>query len=392
MVGGLGLRDDHLTRQTGEVGHLCNKVFPRYRLPFPLCSSHVLTSVKQVMNAMRPWAHESDLARYIDSQRAIFSARTPSTPTMPNSQRRVAREDIGQIEQISTALHNLRLRLSNAEELADHAGRLIEYLQKLQADLPIPGPEQAFGRLQPLRDLIFWLPSLVLRAGESDLAALTLLAHLYASALAVEPLFPEIGGAYLGSMSIQPLDRILDILRTRRSTQPHDSSIQVALSLVDVPIQIITAYRIRQQRQSSQAMEAYGHSPQGSPYTSPQMQLTSTSDVPPSALYSPSPLQSPQNLVVPVASFFRLASSPAEARREPPMARAHSMSEANLGSGGGGLHAMQMVYPPVQQHARSSHEMSSTRMDYFGQIQAPYHPYGSVNMNTRFVTPSQLWA
>jgi hypothetical protein len=354
------------------------------------------------MNAMRPWVHESELARFLDNQRSIARARTPATPTLPHAQLSIPHEDLRRVEQITTALHNLQLRLSNSDELADHARRLVDYLQDLQRDVQIQAPEQTFPRLQPLRDLIFWLPSSILRTGESDLAALTLLAHLYASALAVEPLFPEIGGAYLGSMSVLPLERVHEILMARRSTQPQDTSVQVALSLMDVPVQIMTAYRLRQRQnsQSSQSMDAYRHSPQGSPYVSPHMPISSSgTDVSSQSMYSNSSMHGSNSLPLP-GSYFPNASSPEDVRRGSSMSsigslgRAHSMSERTLSSGSTG-HAMGMVYgspPPQHQHnPRSSHEIPVSRMDYFGQIQAPY-PYGGMNMNTRFVTPSQLWA
>jgi len=345
---------------------------------------------------MRPWVHESELARFLDNQRSIARARTPATPTLPHAQLSIPHDDLRRVEQIITALHNLQLRLPVGEELAEHARRLLDYLQDLQRDVQIQAPEQIFPRLQPLRDMIFWLPSSIIKPGESDLAPLTLLAHLYASALAVEPLFPEIGGAYLGSMSILPLERIHEILMARRSTQP-DASVQVALALLDVPVQIMTAYRLRQRQnsQSSQSMDAYRHSPQGSPYVSPHMPISSSgTDVSSQSMYSNSPMHVSNSLPLP-GSYFPNVSSPSDVRRESAMSsisslgRAHSMSERTSTG------AMGLVYgsPPLQQqhNSRSSHEMPGSRVDYFGQIQPPY-PYGGMNMNTRFVTPSQLWA
>jgi hypothetical protein len=354
----------------------------------------------QVMSAMRPWIHESELARYLENQRTVARARTPATPTMPHAHLSIPHEDLRRVEQITTALHNLRLRLSTSEDLADHAGQLVDYLQDLQRDLSTQAPEQAFIRLQPLRDLIFWLPPSILRAGESDLAALTLLSHLYASALAIEPLFPDIGGAYLGSMSVLPLERVHDMLRTRRTTQPQDTSIQVALSLIDVPVQIMTSYRLRQRHnsQSGQTMEGYRYSPHGSPYTAPQMPISTSADASTAPLYSNSPLHAPASLPLPASAYFQAALGPGETRRESSLSsvsslgRTHSMSDRSLASGSP-QHAMGMVYgSPAAQHPRSSHEQQGSRVDYFGQVQAPYSSYGGMNaMNTRFVAPSQLW-
>ncbi|KIY01920.1 uncharacterized protein Z520_02058 [Fonsecaea multimorphosa CBS 102226] len=357
--------------------------------------------VSTVLGAMRMWIHESELARYLESQRSIARAITPATPTMPHGPVSIPHEDLRRIEQITTALHSLRLRLSANEELQEHTGHLIDYLQELQRDLPIQAPDHVFSRLQPLRDMIFWLPSLILRSTESDLGPLALLSHLYASAIAVELLLPDLGGAYLGSMSVAPLEKVHDILVTRRATQPQDTNIQMALSLMDVPIQIMTAYGLRQRHssQGSQGVEGYHYSPHGSPYPGPRMPIaTSTSDTPTAPIYPNSPLHAPGSLSIPGSAYFQAALGPGEPRRESSISsasslgRAHSMSSDHRSLASSSPHAMGMVYgSPATQHPRSSHELPGSRMDYFGQIQAPYHQYGSMNMNTRFVAPSQLW-
>ena len=351
------------------------------------------------MSAMRQWIHESDLARYLENQRTVTRARTPATPTMPHAQMSIPHEDLRRVEQITTALHNLRLRLSSSEELTEHAGRLLEHLQELQRDLSVQAPEQAFTRLQPLRDLIFWLPSSILHAGESDLASLTLLSHLYASALAIEPLFPNIGGAYLGGMSVLPLERVHDMLRTRRTTQPQDTSIQVALSLIDAPIQIMTSYRLRQRHnsQSSQGMEGYHYSPHGSPYTAPQMPVSTSTDAIIAPQYSNSPRHAAGNLPMPGSAYFQAALGPGEPRRDESISSKSSQgrtpSIGNRSHAQGSPHAMSMVYgsSAAQLSQSSQEQLPGSRIDYFGQIQAPYNPYGNLNMNTRFVAPSPLW-
>ncbi|OAL40579.1 hypothetical protein AYO20_00315 [Fonsecaea nubica] len=355
--------------------------------------------VSTVLSAMRMWIHESELARYLESQRTIARARTPATPSMPHAQVLIPHDELRRIEEIITAIHNLRLRLSANEELQEHAGQLLDYLQDLQRDLSIASPDKAFSRLQPLRDMIFWLPPLILQGPDPDLGPLALLAHLYAGALAIEPLFPEIGGAYLGNMSIGPLEKIHDMLRTRRATQPQDTSISLALSLMEVPIQIMTSYRLRQRHnsQGNQGIEGYHHSPQGSPYVGPRIPIaTPNSDSSAAPIYPNSPLHAPGNLSMPGSSYFQAALAPAEPRREssississmgrtPPMSDPRSLASSSP-------HALGMVYGSPATHPRSSHELSGSRMDYFGQIQAPYNQYGSMNMNTRFVAPSQLW-
>ena len=339
---------------------------------------------------MRPWAHESELARYLDGQRSIARARTPSTPTFPNPTPSASGEDLRRLDEIATALHNLKLRLSHSEELADYTGQTLDYVNQLRQDFPVPTPENAFTRLQPLRDLIFWLPPAVLHVGESDLAPLTLLSNLYATALTIEPIFPEIGGAYLGSMCLLPADRIHDILRNRRNSQPQDSGCQVALSLVELPMQIAGTYKQRQR--STGNVEGYRASPQASPYIGSHMPM-GTSQEHAASVYSHSPAQTPHGLGLPGPAFYPPATGAVPVRHDSPSFRSQAMAERSI-SAGSHLSAMQM-YGPQQQYtppqSRSSHE-SSARIDYFGQAQAPFQYYGGMSAHTRFVTPSQLWA
>lgn len=367
----------------------------------------------QVLSAMRQWLHESELARYLETQRTIAKERTPATPTLPQSQLAIPHEDLRRLEQMTTAVHNLRLRLPTSGELVEHAGQLFDYLQDVQRDLHLQAPDKAFARLQPLRDLIFWLPTHILRSAESDLAPLALLSHLYASALATEPLSPKIGGAYLGSMSVSPLENVHEVLRAKTTTQPHDTGVQVALSLIEIPVQILNSYRVRQRQNShtSQDVGLYRYSPQGSPYVASHMALSSSgtdASTPPSYTAN-SPLHGPSHqggLSIPSSAYFQAALGPSEIRREPSyssMGRTNSWHEQQRRMGmGSPQQSMGMVYgsSALTQQSRGGNELPlplplpqpGSKMDYFGQVQAPYSPYGSMDMNARFVTPSQLSA
>jgi hypothetical protein len=186
----------------------------------------------------------------------------------------------------------------------------------------------------------------------------------------IELLFPEIGGAYLGSMSVLPLERVHDVLRTRRTMQPQYTSIQVAPSLMDVPVQIMTSYRLRQRQnsQSSQTMDVYRHSPQGSPCVAPHMPISSSAtDVSSQSIHSNSPLHAPSSLPLPGTSYFPGGSGLGDVRRECSMSsigslgRTHSMSERTMSSGSAG-HAMGMVYGPTGHrnlNTRDTHEAAT---------------------------------
>jgi hypothetical protein len=338
---------------------------------------------------MRPWAHESEMVKYIDSQRAMTRARTPSTPTYPStSTMGLPEDDSRQIEELTAALRNLKLRIGQNQELGDRVGEILDYLTELRKEFPIQSPERAFGRLQPLRQMVFWIPPLILHPGESDLAALTLLSHLYATALVVEGLFPEIGDAYMGAMCLPPLERIHEILQTRRSQQPQDSGCQVALQILEYPMRVASSYRQRQ-RAPSVSYETYRHSPHASPYPGAHGTIASPSETS-STLYSQSPLQTPQSLGTGLNYFPGSQSMPT--RRDSPGLRNSGIGDRSASAGSG--MSMSMVYaqaPPSQ--VRSSHESNPSRMEYFGQPQPQqaYSYYPGITTQNRFVTPSQVW-
>lgn len=400
---------------------------------------------------MRPWAHESELARFLDLQRSITRARTPSTPTFPNANAlgMTQDDDIRRLDEMRNALHNLKARLAHSPEIAEHVSSIFDYLSDLRADFPIPAPERAFSRLQPLRDLIFWLPPGVLRAGQSDLTALTMLAHLYATALLVEELFPEIGASYLGVICLPPLERIHEILAQRRAAQPADSGCQMALQIIEYPVRVATGYKARQRQSSASMMtDPYGraaHSPHHSPYigtaSTQHLGLGSATGVvspgehgPATGLYGGAQVTTPPTMSASApGSYFGAA--PHDGRRggspggmsAPGGGRSSSIP---LTYGAGEAAQMQQPGSHSSQHAqqvRSSHDSNPARLEYFQAVlpsspamsgyphhqqhQQPYHsqaqqqqqqgyytggsmgPLGSsaLSHNNRFVAPSQLY-
>ena len=331
---------------------------------------------------MRPWAHESDLAIYLDGQKSIAQGRMPGTPPFPNSASSPANNDLRRLEEAIAALRTLTTRLGNNKELVDQTSHVLDYFNNLRRDLPISSPERAFTRLQSLREMIFWLPPRILLAGDSDLAALTLLSHLYTAALAIEPLFPEIGGAYLGTMCLLPSERIHDILRSRRNAQPQDVAAQIALTLVEFPMQIVSTYKSRQ-RTSSADFAAYRSSPIASAFYHPQMPLASPAGAP-TTLYSHStPLQSGLH----PTSYFPTTSAGTVRRDSPALLPQFSSQLVRTDSPHTAIPAeYEPQARPLAQH-RTSFDTRS-KQEYYTQPQSQYQYY--IDPASRFVTPSQL--
>src|SRR5277367_1441106 len=268
---------------------------------------------------MRPWMQESRLAPHLLAQRSINRARTPVTPTFNSSNspsQHMRPEDLVHLDRVTAALHELRARLANNDELSRRVVQLLSFLQKLREDFPLQAPEEAFERLQNLRSWLFWLPPAMFRSQEgiSVQGAFAVLAHFFAVALALDPLFPEIGGAYLGSMSVPPVEEMRRILLARTTARPQESGPQIALALMETPVQMCGEYKARQQylasqqTQQTQQNEAWRGSPRRE-FAGPA--LASTPELPPVSLFSnTSPMQSSGNLGVPGPPYFSGATQP----------------------------------------------------------------------------------
>jgi len=76
-------------------------------------------------------------------------------------------------------------------------------------------------------------------------SALIILAHYYTVALVVEPLFPEVGAAYFGSLSLGPIEEIARRLFSINVSSPLDSDMQTPLNLMEYPIDMVSKFRSR---------------------------------------------------------------------------------------------------------------------------------------------------
>jgi hypothetical protein len=184
----------------------------------------------------------------------------------------------------------------------EHCSRITDlsrFVQQLRADFPLQAPEKAFERLQPLRTWLFWLPTDMLRGGESDLSALAVLAQFFGIALVLEPLFPEIEGAYLGGMAVTPIEDIERILLSRKARHPFVPEVQSAVALMDFPRSAVAEY-LKSRFQWSQVQSMNHHfSPtlyHGLPdlhLVSPASSTTSTYTAYTSPVHSPPPVTLP---------------------------------------------------------------------------------------------------
>jgi hypothetical protein len=92
---------------------------------------------------------------------------------------------------------------------------------------------------------LFWLPIVFLQQTRGSSFALVILAHYYTIALVVEPLFPEVGAAYFGSLSVGPIEEIARRLFSINVSQTSESDMTTPLSLMEYPIDMVSKFRSR---------------------------------------------------------------------------------------------------------------------------------------------------
>jgi len=104
---------------------------------------------------------------------------------------------------------------------------------------------QRFEMLNPVRAWLFWLPVMFLQQTRGSPSALIILAHYYTVALVVEPLFPEVGAAYFGSLSLGPIEEIARRLFSINVSQASETDLQTPLNLMEYPIDMVSKFRSR---------------------------------------------------------------------------------------------------------------------------------------------------
>nr|UPX44866.1 hypothetical protein FAC5L9_29 [Penicillium camemberti] len=256
--------------------------------------------ISTVLESMHPfWKQESELAQFVENQRALSASDFPLSLD----------EDLNQLDQTVHALQVSQKRVSHNPEHAQRLAELVEFVQQFRNDYPTQTSEQAFERIQVLRRWLFWLPASMLRGGDSDFSALAVLSQFFAVGVALDRFYPEMGGAYLGGLSIGPIEETYRILAANSATDPYSADLRLGMALMELPQRVVARYRTRLAWSPRPSVEHYSPGP-SSPYHGMQEYPVASSPSPASAspsyvAYTP-PLQSPPAVTV-AGSPFHLA-------------------------------------------------------------------------------------
>ncbi|KAI5817316.1 hypothetical protein BZA77DRAFT_245301 [Pyronema omphalodes] len=187
----------------------------------------LLQGTATVIDAMEPWKHESEFAGFM-AEKEIFS-RGPFRQQIVDPTR-----DRHVVSHVYHALTMLYDYLDGHDQARKGLEDLINFVQGLHEHIPVHSGEAQFELLHPLRTWLFFLPIDFLRA--KDDRVMVLLAHFYGVALAVEPLFPAVGAAYFGTMSVGPIEQIQRTLIKKSSS---------AINLMAFPLEMVKHFRER---------------------------------------------------------------------------------------------------------------------------------------------------
>lgn len=192
---------------------------------------------------MDPWKHESQFGDFIAESSTFPTAPPSPTPDHKPSQPR--KEDLDAFTRTLQQLQKLETHVKQSRQAQDaqSVAQLMSFLKGARKVSPAMSANDQFERLRPLRNWLFWLPVLYLQQTAGSPNALVIIAHYYTVALMMERLFPEIGAAYFGSLSIGPVEEIARRLFSINISGDNEG--QASLQLMEFPIDTVKEFRSR---------------------------------------------------------------------------------------------------------------------------------------------------
>lgn len=192
---------------------------------------------------MEPWKHESQFGDFIAESSTFPTAPpSPSPDHKPNQPRK---EDLEAFQRTINQLAKVEAHLKQNKEDTKLIQQLTSFMKGARKITPIQSISDQFDRLQPLRTWLFWLPVMCLKQNGVSPSALVVISHYYTAAILMERLFPEIGAAYFGSLSIGPVEEIARRLLSINVSGSLEGDVQTPLTLMEFPIDTVNEFRSR---------------------------------------------------------------------------------------------------------------------------------------------------
>jgi hypothetical protein len=193
---------------------------------------------------MQPWKNESQFGDFIAEQ-STFPTAPPSPAPGAKKLSNPRKADLDALQRACAQLQKVEMHLKENNEDVKAIQQLMTFVRGVRRVSPSHTAAQRFEMLNPLRAWLFWLPVMFLQQTRGSPSALVILAHYYTVALVVEPLFPEVGAAYFGSLSLGPTEEIARRLFSISVSQTSDADLQTPLNLMEYPIDMVSKFRSR---------------------------------------------------------------------------------------------------------------------------------------------------
>ncbi|KAI9669181.1 MAG: hypothetical protein M1829_005182 [Trizodia sp. TS-e1964] len=222
----------------------------------------LMQGTSSVIDAMAPWKHESAFTAFMHEQSTF-----PTAPATPNHieqyrSREPRREDLNALQHIYKSLQRVEEFVVQREEESRGISELMNFVRNLRPSPPVSAAGDQFDMLHPLRAWLLWLPVSFLQKGNYEASALVMLAHFYAVALALDPIYaPASGAPFFASLSIAPIEEISNTLLKVPAVPGREAEHHTAISLMEFPLQMVANFRNRmgwsQQLQSATPTTVY---------------------------------------------------------------------------------------------------------------------------------------
>lgn len=206
--------------------------------------TQLMHGTSSVIDAMQPWKNESQFGDFIAEQ-STFPTAPPSPAPGAKKLSTPRKQDLDALQLAYAQLQKVETYLRENNEDLKAIQQLMTFVRGVRKVSPSHTAAQRFEMLNPLRAWLFWLPVMFLQQTRGSPSALVILAHYYTVALVVEPLFPEVGAAYFGSLSLGPIEEIARRLFSINISQTSNSSMQTPLDLMEYPIDMVASFRNR---------------------------------------------------------------------------------------------------------------------------------------------------
>ncbi|KAK8158007.1 hypothetical protein BKA80DRAFT_291393 [Phyllosticta citrichinensis] len=206
----------------------------------------LMTGIKTITSAMQSWRHESAFSDYITEQ----ASNPPQTlsnnaPSFISADAR--RGHLATLQLVHSNIERLQPYLVNYEQESKWLDQLKGYIERLRVSNPPQTPEDQFQQLYALRKWLFWVPISLLSARSGDVNVLLVLSFFYAVAVAIEPVFSDIGAWFCADNALIPLEEIVRYIDALQAGHGYAHNLPTVAFLMDFPRETASNYRARRE-------------------------------------------------------------------------------------------------------------------------------------------------